>query len=134
MDVAASSKTKIIITKPKSQCSVREIPLPPFLVEIAKSFQADPDAFVLSGTAHRYVEPRTMQNRFRTYVKEGGIAATNYHALRHSFATRCIELSFDIKTLSIILGHSNVNITLNRYVHSSMELKKANMNKFSLCV
>ena len=134
MDVAASSKTKIIITKPKSQCSVREIPLPPFLVEIAKSFQADPDAFVLSGTAHRYVEPRTMQNRFRTYVKEGGIAATNYHALRHSFATRCIELSFDIKTLSIMLGYSNVNITLNRYVHSSMELKKANMNKFSLCV
>lgn len=57
-----------------------------------------------------------------------------YHALRHSFATRCIELSFDIKTLSVILGHSSVNITLNRYVHSSMDLKKANMSKLSLCV
>lgn len=134
IDDVSSSKTKIIITEPKSQNSVREIPLPPFLVEIAKSFQANPEAFVLSGTIGQYVEPRTMQNRFQTYVKQSGIAAANYHALRHSFATRCIELSFDIKTLSTILGHSSVNITLNRYVHSSMELKKANMSKFSLCV
>ena len=134
IDDVSSSKTKIIITEPKSQSSVREIPLPPFLVEIAKSFQANPEAFVLSGTIGQYVEPRTMQNRFQTYVKQSGIAAANYHSLRHSFATRCIELSFDIKTLSIILGHSSVNITLNRYVHSSMELKKANMSKFSLCV
>lgn len=134
MDAASGSKTRIIITEPKSQCSIREIPLPPFLAEIAQSFQADPDAFVLSGTAQRYVEPRTMQNRFQSYVKQSGIAATNYHALRHSFATRCVELSFDIKTLSIILGHSSVNITLNRYVHSSMELKKANMSKLALRV
>lgn len=133
-DDISSRKTKIIVTEPKSQCSVREIPLPPFLVEIAKSFQTNPDAFVLSGMACQYVEPRTMQNRFQTYVKQSGIAAANYHALRHSFATRCIELSFDIKTLSTILGHSSVNITLNRYVHSSMELKKANMSKFSLCL
>lgn len=133
-DDISSRKTKIIITEPKSQCSVREIPLPPFLVEIAKSFQTNPDAFVLSGMACQYVEPRTMQNRFQTYVKQSGIVAANYHALRHSFATRCIELSFDLKTLSTILGHSSVNITLNRYVHSSMELKKANMSKFSLCL
>lgn len=134
IDDVSSSKTKIIITEPKSQCSVREIPLPPFLVEIAKSFQTNPEAFVLSGTIGQYVEPRTMQNRFQTYVKQSGIASANFHALRHSFATRCIELSFDIKTLSTILGHSSVNITLNRYVHSSMELKKANMSKFSLYV
>ena len=134
MDTVSSNKTKIIITEPKSQCSIREIPLPPFLVEIAQSFQANQEAFVLSGTIGQYVEPRTMQNRFQTYVMQSGIAAANYHSLRHSFATRCIELSFDIKTLSIILGHSSVNITLNTYVHSSMELKKANMSKFSLCV
>lgn len=134
VDAESGSKTKIIITEPKSQCSIREIPLPSFLIEIARHFQANPDAFVLSGTAHHYVEPRTMQNRFQSYVKQSGIAATNYHALRHSFATRCIELSFDIKTLSVILGHSSVNITLNRYVHSSLELKKANMDKLVLCV
>lgn len=134
VDAASGSKTKIIITEPKSQCSIREIPLPPFLAEIAQSFQANSDTFVLSGSAQRYVEPRTMQNRFQAYVQQSGIAAANYHALRHSFATRCCELSFDIKTLSVILGHSSVNITLNRYVHSSMDLKKANMSKLSLCV
>ena len=134
MDTVSSNKTKIIITEPKSQCSIREIPLPPFLVEIAQSFQANPDVFVLSGSTQQYVEPRTMQNRFQSYVQQSGIAAANYHALRHSFATRCIELSFDIKTLSVILGHSSVNITLNRYVHSSMDLKKANMSKLVLCV
>lgn len=134
MDATSGSKTKIIITEPKSQCSIREIPLPPFLMDIAQSFQSNPDTFVLSGSARRYVEPRTMQNRFQCYVQQSGIAAANYHALRHSFATRCIELSFDIKTLSVILGHSSVNITLNRYVHSSMDLKKANMSKLSLGV
>lgn len=133
-DNQSNSKTKIIITEPKSPCSVREIPLPPFMVEVAKPFQTNPDAFVLSGTVSQYVEPRTMQNRFQTYVKQSGIASANFHALRHSFATRCVELSFDIKTLSTILGHASVNITLNRYVHSSMELKKANMSKFSLRV
>jgi integrase len=75
-----------------------------------------------------------MQNRFHCYVQQSGIAAANYHSLRHSFATRCIELSFDIKTLSVILGHSSVNITLNKYVHASMDLKKANMSKLVLCV
>lgn len=130
----ATAKTKIIITAPKSLCSVREIPLPAFLAQLARSFQGEAEAFVLSGSAHRYVEPRTMQNRFRAYIKQSGIAAANYHALRHSFATRCVELSFDIKTLSVILGHSSVNTTLNRYVHSSMDLKKANMDKLSLYV
>lgn len=134
IDAATGSKTKIIITKPKSQCSIREIPLPPFLVDIVLLFQANPDAYILTGAAHRYMEPRTMQNRFQSYVKQSGIAAANYHSLRHSFATRCIEVAFDIKSLSEILGHANVNITLNRYVHSSMELKKANMSKLSLCV
>ena len=55
----------------------------------------------------------------------------NFHCLRHTFATRCVELGFDVKSLSEILGHANVNITMNRYVHPSMELKQKNMNLFS---
>lgn len=130
--VGATAKTKVIITEPKSQCSVRDIPLPQFIVEIARRFVAHSKAFVLSGDRNRYIEPRTMQNHFKAYVKESGIEDTNYHALRHTFATRCIEVGFEIKTLSEILGHANVNITLNRYVHSSFDLKCANMNKLSL--
>ena len=124
-----TKKTKITITEPKSQCSIREIPIPTFLTIIVKKFVDDPNAYLLTGDKIRFVEPRTMQNRFKKYVNESGIAPANYHALRHTFATRCIEVGFELKSLSEILGHANVNITLNRYVHSSFELKKINMDK-----
>lgn len=124
-------KTRIIITEPKSACSKRDIPLPQFLIQYAVQFQADRNAFVLTGEKKQFIEPRTLQNRFESYVKASGIEHANYHALRHTFATRCVELGFEIKSLSEILGHSDVNITLNRYVHSSIELKKQNMEKLN---
>lgn len=130
-NIGAAKKTKIVITEPKSECSIRDIPLPSFMNEIARQFEGVPKAFVLTGDRNKFVEPRTMQNRFKVYVKESGIKDANYHALRHTFATRCIEVGFEIKSLSEVLGHSNVNITLNRYVHSSFELKCSNMNKLA---
>lgn len=130
-NIGASSKTKIIITEPKSDCSIRDIPLPSFLVEIARQFRDHPKAYILSGERGKYIEPRTMQNRFKTYVKESGISDANFHSLRHTFATRCVEVGFELKSLSEVLGHSNVNITLNRHVHSSFELKYSNMNKLA---
>lgn len=130
-NVGAATKTKIVITEPKSECSIRDVPLPSFITEMARQFVEAPKAFVLTGDRNKFVEPRTMQNRFKTYVKESGINDANYHALRHTFATRCVEVGFEIKSLSEVLGHSNVNITLNRYVHSSFELKCANMNKLA---
>lgn len=131
-NVGAATKTKVIITEPKSQCSIRNIPLPVFLTELAQQFETSPKAYVLSGDQSRYLEPRTMQNRFKRYISEANISDANFHSTRHTFATRCVEIGFDIKTLSEILGHANVNITLNRYVHSSYELKCINMNKLSL--
>ena len=128
----ASTKTKIVITEPKSKCSIRDIPIPKFLVEIARQFLDSPKAYILTGDKSKYVEPRTMQNHFKQFVDACGIEDANFHALRHTFATRCIELGFEIKSLSEILGHANVNITLNRYVHSSFDLKSANMNKLVL--
>ena len=70
-----------------------------------------------------------MQYYFHKTLGINGIKIINFHALRHTFSTRCIENSFDIKTLSEILGHSNVKTTLELYVHSSMELKRKNMDK-----
>ncbi|WP_367950109.1 tyrosine-type recombinase/integrase [uncultured Duncaniella sp.] len=59
------------------------------------------------------------------------LSKVSFHSLRHRFATNCIELGFDVKTLSEILGHSSVEITLNRYVHSSMERKAQCMRSLS---
>ena len=130
----AVTKTKVVITQPKSCCSVREIPLSKWLVKILQPFQNTPEAFFLSGSPHTLIEPRTMQNHFQGYLTEGKIKHANFHSLRHTFATRCIEVCFDIKTLSEILGHTTVNITLNRYVHSSFELKCNNMDKLTVAV
>lgn len=126
------AKTKVTITEPKSECSTRVIPLPNFISDIARRFYASSQAFILTGSENKFVEPRTMQNRFKKYVAESGIKKANFHSLRHTFATRCVEVGFEIKSLSEILGHANVNITLNRYVHSSFELKCSNMNKLKL--
>ena len=123
-------KTKIITTDPKSNFSVRSIPLPDCVTDKLKGFcPSCPDTYLLTGEAERYVEPRTYQYRFKTYLSKCEVGDANFHALRHSFATRCITLGFEIKSLSEILGHANVNITLNRYVHPSIELKRSNMNK-----
>ena len=69
------------------------------------------------------MEPRCYLNRYKAILKAHGFEPFNYHVLRHTFATRCIESGFDIKSLSEILGHASVNTTLQRYVHPSMELK-----------
>jgi len=127
-------RTKIVITEPKSKCSVRKIPLPDCMIDLALMFKADPESFVLVGKTGKVIEPRNVQNHFKRYVEDSGIAPANYHSLRHTFATRCVELGFEIKSLSEILGHANVNITLNRYVHSSIDLKRNNMNKLAFSV
>ena len=122
-------KTHLIVTEPKSYSSIRTIPMPSFVFELVKSFADEPDAYILTGNSNTLIEPRTMQNKFKAYLREANIENINFHALRHTFATRCVEAGFDIKTLSEILGHSSVKITLDKYVHSSMKLKRSNMEK-----
>lgn len=128
-DLNALHKTRIIVTDPKSFTALRTIPLPEFVIDVIKPFASSPNAYVLSGECKTIIEPRTMQNRFKAYLVEGKIEDANFHSLRHTFATRCIEAGFDVKTLSEILGHSSVKITLDKYVHSSMQLKRNNMEK-----
>ena len=127
-------KTKIFISEPKTFSSYRTIPFPQFLLPIIKGFKDVPESYLLSGSERIIVEPRTMQNHFKKYLKQGGINDANFHSLRHTFATRCIESEFDIKSLSEILGHSSVKITLDKYVHSTMEQKKSNMEKIKLAI
>ncbi len=118
------SATKIIITSPKSRTSSREIPLPDIVMPILSENSKDDNCYVITGT-ERYSEPRAMQYRFRNFIKESGLPLVNFHSLRHTFATQCIAVGFDVKTLSEILGHGSVEITLNRYVHSSLDRKRS---------
>ena len=125
-------RTKVVIQSPKSRTSMRTIPLPSFLTELLRPFSKEsPHTYILTSSTDRYLEPRTYQNHWKRYLRLADIPDVPFHALRHTFATRCVEIGFDVKSLSEILGHANVNITLNRYVHASLSLKRQNMNRFS---
>lgn len=122
-------KTILWEDTPKSIFSKREIPIPdnivPYLLSMNRSTE-----YVISGDVP--TEPRTYQYRFQKILFEAGIARHNFHILRHTFATNCISSGADIKSLSEILGHSSVYITLNRYVHPTIDTKRRHLNNLSL--
>ena len=123
------TKTKLIIDTPKSKASLRDVPVPKFLIPILKGFVRDGDTYFLSTVESVFTEPRTMQNHFKRVITAADVKDANFHSLRHSFSTRCIEAGVDVKSLSEMLGHASVNITLNRYVHSSFDQKRESMNR-----
>lgn len=124
------TKTKLIISEPKSEKSRRVIPIPECMIKMLRSFKADDNCFLLTGK-DKPMEPRAMQYRFSRLLKKLDLPHIHYHALRHGWASRAIELGFDVKTLSEILGHSSVELTMRLYVHSSFERKRACMDMFS---
>ena len=82
------------------------------------------DDFYILTNAEYPTEPRTYRNYYTKLMEKLGIPKLKYHGLRHSFATRCIEAGCDYKTVSVLLGHSNISTTLDLYVHPNMEQKK----------
>lgn len=124
------SKTEVKIGSPKSESSNRIIPTSKCLLPMINQFRGN--GYVLSNDKLKYTEPRLMQIKFGKMIDECKIKKANFHALRHTFATRCIEAGVDVKTLSEFLGHSDVKTTLNRYVHSSFELKQKSMEQLEI--
>ena len=123
--------SEVVIGSPKSKSSVRIVPIPDFLLAILKAKRKGDDFYIITGTC-KPTEPRTMQNRFKAILKVCGIRNVNFHLLRHTYATICIETGFDPKTLSELLGHADASITLNRYVHSSVQMKKNYVSRLKL--
>lgn len=119
--------TKLVIDAPKSRSSHRTIPIPIFIMELLRTFRSSDDRYILSDSTI-ITEPRTLQRRFKAILKKANLPSVGYHCLRHMFATNSLQAGFDVKTLSEVLGHASVETTLNRYVHTSMERKKACMS------
>lgn len=126
-----SNKTEIIITTPKTNASIRQIPIPKILIDYITDFKSSKYQYILTNNKGNFIEPRVMQYRFKKHIQTAGISDANFHALRHTYATRCIEAGVDVKVLSEILGHSSVNITLDRYVHNSIDYKKDNIERLN---
>ena len=128
---AESGSGHLVIDVPKTPTSLRRIPIPSKLHSILDRMRVlSAGEYVLSGNG-TFVSPRTYEYRFHKVLAECGIRPINYHVLRHTFATRCIESGMDVKTLSELLGHANTTTTLNTYVHSSMDRKRIQMERLS---
>ena len=125
------NKTIVIIDTPKSITSVRTIPINSKLYNILKQIRGKSKKtdFVLTGSSEHYVEPRNYQYHFKEILKRSKVKKYKFHTLRHTFATNCIEAGMDIKSLSEILGHADVSITLNIYVRSSDKAKRKYLEK-----
>ncbi len=127
----SSRKTDLIIDTPKTPSSLREIPISSKLNDMLVKYHSRSSSDYLISENDSFVNPRTYQEKFRKMLDKCCISPIKYHALRHTFATRCIQAGVDVKTLSEILGHSNTVITLNTYVHLSLEAKKQQLEKLT---
>ncbi len=127
------NSTQILIDSPKSESSRRKIPinkkLQKILIILKELNTYDDNSYFLTGKTDKFIEPRNYQYTFKQILKELDLPNYNFHILRHTFATDCININMDAKSLSILLGHSSVNITLNKYVHPTFEKSKLFLEK-----
>lgn len=123
-DLDGKGKSKIVISSPKSKSSRRSIPLSSSLLPILRKIAPlSNDVFFISGS-EKCIEVRTYRTFFENFLEKNEVGRINFHVLRHTFATRCIEAGGDCKTVSELLGHSTVTMTLNLYVHPQLEQKR----------
>ena len=115
--------SKLNITPPKTRSSIRTIPLNKWIMQYAVLLKGEKDEYIITGK-DKYIEPNKYRLYYNKQLKELDLPHRKFHSLRHTFATRCIECGCDYKSLSELLGHSNVSITMNLYVHPQMELKR----------
>lgn len=122
--------TELLLDTPKTANSVRDIPMSSELLKMLKSLNkvVNENYYVIANDI-KPIEPRTYRNYYKKLCKQLDIPELKFHGLRHSFATRCIESKADYKTVSVLLGHSNISTTLNLYVHPNKEQKKKTIDK-----
>lgn len=112
---------------PKTKNSIRTIPIPQFLVDELNTLDHTTEHVFTSSTG-RHMTPDNTRRLQKSLCKKAQIPYHNFHALRHTYATRLIENRVDVKTISELLGHADVNITLTTYVHSTNDSKKTAVN------
>ena len=124
--------TEVILDTPKTKNSIREIPMTKNLLKMIRPIKkiVNGNFYVLTNDP-KPTEPRTYRNYYKQFMQSLGLPLMKFHGLRHRFATRCIESKCDYKTVSVLLGHSNISTTLNLYVHPNLEQKKRCMEQMS---
>lgn len=125
-------RTRLLVGAPKSRGSQRCLPLSAkLLAQLQQGFEHKTSDYILGSNAHP-IDPRTIQRQFKRLALRAGIQDVHFHTLRHSFATRLLHLGIDIKTVSMLLGHSSARTTLEFYAHSQLEEQRNAVEKFSV--
>lgn len=124
--------TELIFNTPKTRNSMREVPMTRNLMKMVRPLKkvVNGDFFVLTNS-DRPIEPRSYRNYYKSLMAQLNIPPLKFHGLRHSFATRCIESKCDYKTVSVLLGHSNISTTLDLYVHPDFDQKRRCVEQMS---
>lgn len=139
---SGEKKSELKVSEPKTKSFVRDIYM---FSSFAKEFKAykekmlewkaenkfihSEDDYVFVGVKNKPIEPRVFYKYYQEVMEQAGIEEANFHTLRHTFATRCIENGMDILMVAKTLGHSNVSTTLNKYSHLLPKHQKASMEK-----
>lgn len=109
---------------PKTKASNRVIPLPRYITDmLSGDFASAETPYVVENKRGERMSIRSYQYIFEKLTERAGVRKLNFHALRHTFATRAIECGMDIRTVADIMGHKNASITLNRYAHCMLDHK-----------
>ena len=128
---STKGKTEIVILPPKSECSIRYIPIPSDIIQLLMPVQRQEEAFLLTGMAHSFIEPRCMENHFKMVAEECGIQNVNFHVLRHSCASLLLSHGFTLKDVQVWLGHSDIKMTANVYGHLDVARKQSIADEMS---
>ena len=129
--ISENGKTKVVTLEPKTKKSKRIVPMSKELLQKLKlmSCKYDKEAYILTGNPNQYIEPIGYEGLYKRYLKSIRIRYKKFHCLRHTFATKCVEIGMPVKDLSMILGHANVAVTLNIYVHPNLDISVKYLNK-----
>ncbi|MDR1530576.1 MAG: site-specific integrase [Clostridiales bacterium] len=117
-------RTQLVFLAPKTESSVRSIPLPSALVSLLRKHRSEARSMFIVSCNGDPLEPRTLQNRFKKLLAKAGIRDVNFHAMRHTFVVRALENEVDIKTISEVMGHASPVVTMKRYAHSHEDHKR----------
>jgi len=125
-----SGAWQLCVDTPKTKASDRVIPLPEYITNMLRQdHESTQTPYVVENKKSERMSIRSYQYIFEKLTERAGVRKLNFHALRHTFATRAIECGMDIKTVADIMGHQNASITLNRYAHCMLDHKIEMMQK-----
>lgn len=118
--------------EPKSEASRREVPLPRLVAEALRRHKERmeregsyrPDGPVFCTSKGTEIHPRNFNRKFEQLRKRAGLEGVSPHVLRHTFATRLLELGQDLKVVQELLGHSQISVTADTYAHVTERLKR----------